>query len=365
MEPYRLSALIALAVLTTAAVGTTLPVLAAESAPQRTEPPTPSSKTLKARVYEHPIRRFVLTVPPGAALGARGEDPQLSIRSNKGYMVSVQSGPRRPRIPLNDMPALLEREYLGPGRPWSVRGSSGPSQVAGLPAFEATYRGANTRARVVIARGSRSDFVFMFFAPENQYRKLEHEFEWILENFEPAAEDLRPLTTAAVTPAPPGALQRFSEPGYGYTIDYPADWLLTKPSRVTTVFSGRPGTAAFEAVISVQNVQPPAAADARQAASIALQEVKSAVQQAAGEPSFTQEQSWVSESDAGAHEGRQLTVRYRHRGQIFLKHIVVVPRRSGTVAHVWTYTAPETRFSTFRPIASKMLRSWTILTDGG
>jgi hypothetical protein len=62
--------------------------------------------------------------------------------------------------------------------------------------------------------------------------------------------------------------------------------------------------------------------------------------------------------------GRQMLVTYSFGGERYQRWAIVVPRPTGTVTHVWSYTAPEAKFETFRPIADAMLKSWTILPDG-
>ncbi|MEK9726392.1 MAG: hypothetical protein VW405_23315, partial [Rhodospirillaceae bacterium] len=61
--------------------------------------------------------------------------------------------------------------------------------------------------------------------------------------------------------------------------------------------------------------------------------------------------------------GRQILVVYRHAGETFQKRMIVVPRPDGSVAHVWSFTAPRNDFAALAPAAEGMLRTWTILTD--
>ena len=297
----------------------------------------------------------------------RGDDQHLSISSRRGYMISIQSGSARPHIPLTAMPSLLESRYFGPGKPWTMRGESRSLKVAGLRAREIMYAGANTRARVVVARGAQNDFVFIFFASNRNFQTLVAEFDWVLENFKPdeadlvIAEEENPLKKKIIAFYP----QRFSEPGYGYSMDYPADWVLSKQSMVTTMFSGREGTPGYAAVVSVQNVKQPSATTSMEAATAALNDLRNSLERSVKDISYEIDQPWTYQHGTLGLEGRQLVVSYIHAGKWFQKQVIVVPRPSGQIAQVWTFTAPKHEFTNFQPTALRLLESWMIETSGG
>ena len=154
-----------------------------------TSVPSPSSNQPLAQIYTHPKNGFVVIAPPGARISDKGGGQQISIRSNKGYAVNLQSGLARPDIPLARMSALLENKYLGDGKIWTARTKERRLLVAGLPAYETIYVGNSMRTRVIITRGNMHDYVFIFMAPNQLFEKLNHEFNWILDNFKTGNED--------------------------------------------------------------------------------------------------------------------------------------------------------------------------------
>ena len=284
-------------------------------------------------------------------------------------MIYVQSGDVNPKASLLQMVAKLEARYLGPGKPWSQKTSNRTLSVAGLAANETIYEGAGTRVRVVIARGQKSDFVFMFFAPREAYESLASKFDWVLANFQPNPAER--LTLAGGDPSPGAGARmgvppkRFAEPGYGYSIQYPGDWVVALSSANTATFSGKKGTDAFHAIVSIQNVKPPEAKTPAQAAVRALADLKASLSREASNVVFIGEQPLTYKNENLSLEGRQIVVTYTFAGERFRKWALVVPRPSGTVAHIWSYTAPDSRFRTFRPIADAMLKSWTIRPGDG
>ena len=332
---------------------------------------TLTGSTTKPRHYTNAKLGFTMAVPLGAEVAEREGTNQISVRSRKGYVINVQVGPKRPDVPLARMSTLLEPKYLGEGKPWSTRGEDRPMEVAGLPAHDVVYRGTGSKARVVVARGHVNDYVFIFIASERAFPPLEAEFRWALTNFQPHAQD-RPQRTVQVKPvtlapsAGPQALtgaQRFAEPGYGYTIEYPVAWKMSKPASMATMFSGREGTPDYAAIVGIQNIAPLGAKSPSEAAKRALNQLKASLGNAVRNFTVLEDRDWTYARRGTTLVGRQLLVSYKHAGVIFQKRMIVVPRFEGTVAHVWSYTAPRTQYVSLRPHAERILRSWTILSE--
>jgi hypothetical protein len=343
----------------------------------QTAPTAP--KQPMAQVFTHEKLGFTVVAPPGATLTDKTDGHQLAIRSLKGYAINIQAGATRPDIPLKRMSTLLESRYLGAGKPWNMRGTERSLMISGLPAHEVKYSGSTSQARVVVARGQINDYVFIFMAPNHQFVKLGHEFDWVLQQFKPGEREvavkrnLPPAQQASANqsqqkPMPAqssthvATSQHFSEPGFGYAIDYPSDWEFNKPANMTTMFSGREGTPAYAAIIGVQNIQPAGAANGDESVNRALNQMKSSLGNAVRDLKILQDAAWTYQRDGRRLLGRQVTVSYAHVGQRFRKHLIVIPRPSGTVAHVWSYTAPEQQFASFQPVAAQMLASWRILS---
>lgn len=367
------AALIVFPVLTFSPLAAGETVLAQFALSPQQAPRSPGKRKLgvskQVQTYLHPIRKFTLAIPPGMEVFERGETVQVSIRSRQGYMINVQTGDAKPKVSLSQMTAKLEAQYLGPGKPWTQKTNHRTLSVAGLAANENIYEGAGTRVRVVIARGQKSDFVFMFFAPREAYESLAPKFDWMLANFQPNPAER--LTAAGGGPSPGAGAKtgvppkRFAEPGYGYSIQYPGDWVVTLSSANTATFSGKKGTDAFHAIVSIQNVKPPEAKTPAQAAVRALADLKASLSREASNVVFVGEQPLAYKNENLSLEGRQMIVTYTFSGERFRKWVLVLPRPSGTVAHIWSYTAPDSRFKTFRPFADAMLKSWSIRPGNG
>ena len=62
------------------------------------------------------------------------------------------------------------------------------------------------------------------------------------------------LALVGVSVSAVGLENTFAQPGFGYTIDYPANWVAERPADYTVRFTGRTGTPAARVVFSIQNV---------------------------------------------------------------------------------------------------------------
>ncbi|MBB92334.1 MAG: hypothetical protein CMF68_15320 [Magnetovibrio sp.] len=344
--------------------------------------------TKEPSLFIHPVRGFSLPLPAGVAVSHRGKEMHVAVRSPKGYVMNLQTGDSNPLVPLTGMQGRLESHYLNEQRgPWLRKLADGTTVVAGLPAIDAIYQGHRTKTRVIIARGGRTDFVFTFTAPLDLYDEHVQIFNWVLINFVPG-EGERPAQAPVVdatgakapkTPvnvpvragdhvasmaagrpepgpsaAPPPDMKRFVEPGYGFLMDYPKQWTVSKPTAFTATFSGPEGAASHDAVVSVQNVNPAGARTGDESAVMATADLLKALE--AG----TRGMTVLGEGKLAESPGSQFIARYEYSGKAYRKWAVVVPRPEGTIAHIWSFTAPEGSFDSYRPVAESMLRSWTL-----
>lgn len=353
---------------------------------------SPAMSDGKPIAYHDAQRGFMMVAPPGARFQERADGAQIGIQSRKGYAVNVQAGDANPAVTTPQMFAKMEVKYLGTGKPWARKVDESETIIAGLPAGLATYESASSRSRVVIARGQKTDFVFIFFAPFTHYEKLHSEFEWILASFRPDPGELPkepvkivekieppraepPLRAQSVPemnptgrplieiPASISADQVFAEAGYGYRVEYPTGWMLEKVSAFTNVISGPPGTPAYDAIVAVQNVKPESDGATSEVARIAFDDLKAMLAKSAQHVDFVGEKSVTYAKYGVTLEGRQFVASYDHDGRRFRKWALVLPRPEGGVAHIWSYTAPVEQFDAYRPVAERILNSLKI--DGG
>ncbi len=348
-------------------------------------------------VYRHADRGFLVAAPPSTRLDERQNGDQLALQSRKGYAVNIQSGDAAPGMTNEQMFGKLEARYLGQGKPWSRKVSMRELVVSGLPASEAVYEAGSTRTSVVIARGQRTDFVFMFFAPISQFERLSSDFDWILAAFRPAdgerpdsapkvAKTLAdsntpPKIRAEEQPIAPPAGRRaepmplaevhepkmnvFAEPGYGYQLEFPLPWILEKATAFTNVFSGALGTPAHDAIVAVQNVRPPQNEGIDTPIAWVISDLKTGLRRDAADVRFYGEKQIVYDKYDARLEGAQFVADYKHGGRDFRKWVLVLPRAVGGVVHVWSYTAPAGTFDAHRPVAEGILNSLRIVGEQG
>ena len=154
--------------------------------------------------YRDPKSRFVIAVPPDAQVSEKSGEDKVAIESRKGYRITLQMGPSKPAVSLPDMARKLEPLHLGPSKVWSAKLGEHETSIGALPALESIYEGSGTRVRLFIMRGRQTDFVFMFFAPPRIFDNMTPIFDWVLQNFQLASEELPndPSAVSQVAPKP-------------------------------------------------------------------------------------------------------------------------------------------------------------------
>ena len=331
-------------------------------------------KTSSAQIetYVHPIRKFTASIPVDAELIEREKSRQVSIRSRLGYIINIQSGDSNPSLSLLQMIAKLETKYLGQGKPWSHKHGEKISTMSGLNAIEAIYDGAGTRAKVVIARGIKTDFVIIFLAPVESFEKLEREFKWFLSNFRPNSIELTavkkklkenhkkfPISLPLLI-----SFKLFTSSGQGFSIQYPENWIAIKSLNNTIAsFNGKKGTLANKIVVSIQNVRPPEANSSSEVVEQALTDLKSSLAKKTDDFKVIEDVTRVFNLGNLNFFGRHIVVTYSYLGNRYRRWSILIPRPDDTIAHIWSYTAPELHFFDFHPLADTMLKSWVIQSD--
>ena len=325
--------------------------------------------------YVDPHGRFTMMVPPGAQVVDTEGKIAVGIQSRKGYAISIQTGRADPKLGLDQLVARFESTNVGPTKRWPLKVSQQAINVGRLPAYDAVYEGNRSRVRMVVARGRNTNFVFIFQSSPAHFAKLVREFEWLLANFRPAPVELgeqpkrqdgtvqagmESLVKQPAPPPPPMAPRRFADPEYGFSMEYPVDWVSIKASATAVWFGGREGTEAYNATVSVQNVQPAKAKDPADAAERVLEDLRKQLETGAYDVQYLGEGPFSYMRGGFALDGHQFLVVYAVGNNRFKQWTVVLPRPRGTVAHVWTYRTPEPLFNLFRPTAETMLKGWRI-----
>lgn len=167
--------------------------------------------------------------------------------------------------------------------------------------------------------------------------------------------------TAPVAPAAPLALTKtFSKPGFGYSIRYPGDWRANFPGEYAVVFGGIEGTAAHYTTVAIQNILSPRPGEPERAAAALLGEIGRKIAAETNEPSVLTQQPFLYKKGDVKLGGYQMVADFLRKADAMRQWIVALPRPSGTVVHLWIYTAPADEFYDLLPTAQAMLESWIV-----
>ncbi|MGB0682288.1 MAG: hypothetical protein ACPGOV_06250 [Magnetovibrionaceae bacterium] len=334
------------------------------------------------RIHTDEATGYVIAVPKDTQLLKRGDnDRVVALRSRRGFVINIQSGPANPGQSLNHMAGKLEAEYLGPQKAWKRKLGERQITLAGLPAYDAVYDGNGVRIRVVIVRGSVHDFVFMFFASPGAYEVLSNDFEWVLASFRPGAADMastpqgfrpqQPQQQASLPPGGAGDFRRFEDSTLGASLDLPVQWIDERAGPTSVVFSGPSGQETYFTTVTLE---------ARRAAgdgTLAAQSEAFRRQLAAAAPDMRVLRETGREVRGGGIllSATEIVTTYTHLGAETRKWTIIIPRpgqassgvtsdRPGSSYLIWSYTAPAPLFDKYRSIAERTLRTLALRGDG-
>jgi len=340
----------------------------------------PSTRpTAHVTQYTHPVRKFIIAVPPGEKVVPKGKRQDLMIRSRRGYVVSIQTDDRNRALDLKHMIGKLEAQEMGKGKRWSRKIGERFLNVGGLPAYDAIYEGSNIRTRTVIIRGAKTDFVLMFVAAPRTYPSLSNIFDWVIENFHPAPPELvgvpkmpaqamarqqskAPLKARVPPGTPPqtqAALKHYGGPLEGYSLKYPGSWVASNPDPSTVFFSGPKGAETYYTLIGVRSLRPQAKGP-DDAVRKVLTTIKSEIKKTAKNLQSLGEVPYRFKGKGFSLLGREITLSYHLHNQEYKKWTLVLPSGVGDTVLAWSFTAPTYLFGKHLSKARKVKDSWYI-----
>ena len=158
-----------------------------------------------------------------------------------------------------------------------------------------------------------------------------------------------------------GLAAAFDASTLGYMIRYPGDWMYDAPTSYQVVFSGKEGSDAYYATISIQNVLSARDGGKYRDPSEVADGVIGQLNMGASDVTIYDDRPFVySAKDGSTLKGVEMKVEYTREGRKFRQWIVIVPRPAGEAFHIWSYTSPEDRYNGYARTAQLMLDSWEI-----
>jgi hypothetical protein len=158
----------------------------------------------------------------------------------------------------------------------------------------------------------------------------------------------------------------FSEEGFGYTIEYPGDWIVERPSDYTVRFTGVAWTTASRVAFAIQNVASSAIGGIYDTVEELLDELKCQLVTGAddiciyiGEPITAVDTSGVT------LVGPQLLVEYEYEGDVYKEWLAIVPHASGDVFFLATFDGLRDDYDRYEPTVLDMLSTWAISGTAG
>ena len=156
--------------------------------------------------------------------------------------------------------------------------------------------------------------------------------------------------------------KQFADETLGYSLLYPSDWVYTRPAGYTVVFSGQPGTPAYRATVTIQNVASSSIGGIFDDVLSVVNDYKCQLVSGLEEICFYEQRPWSWRLPDGRElAGLGFTADYTFKGEPFRTMQVIFPHSNGEVFCSWAYSAPQEFYDDYTDIINAMFDSWTFL----
>lgn len=152
----------------------------------------------------------------------------------------------------------------------------------------------------------------------------------------------------------------FKEPGFGYSIELPPDWVYDIQAGKTIVFSGPSGTKAWYSTVSIQNVFSVKTGGRFADVDGLVEDLKTQLRTASN-VNFTNVETIYYRKNNATLQGKQFIAEYTQGKDRFKQWLIILPRPKGDLFHTWFYTSPIHQYNDFLDIAKAMLDSWALI----
>ncbi|MCX5816820.1 MAG: hypothetical protein NTX75_11370 [Proteobacteria bacterium] len=155
-------------------------------------------------------------------------------------------------------------------------------------------------------------------------------------------------------------LKIFQEKGFGYSIQYPADWIYNKQAAHILLFSRKEGVDKYVPIIGIQNLLSTKVKEGKyHSISAVIEDFQNQLKITKHAKVFPAEPFIYNRNDLKL-AGQQFLAEYNYNGKNSKQWLIVLPRANGNVFHVFIYSAPVEQYDKYYGAAKAMLDSWII-----
>ncbi|MCX5807763.1 MAG: hypothetical protein NTX36_00035 [Proteobacteria bacterium] len=142
----------------------------------------------------------------------------------------------------------------------------------------------------------------------------------------------------------------FQEKGFGYSIQYPADWIYNKQAAHILLFSRKEGIDKYVPIIGIQNLLSTKVKEGK------YQNISAVIEDFQNQLKITKHAKVFPAELAG----QQFLAEYNYDGKNSKQWLIVLPRASGDIFYVFIYSAPIEQYDKYLSVTKAMLDSWII-----
>lgn len=152
----------------------------------------------------------------------------------------------------------------------------------------------------------------------------------------------------------------FQEKGFGYSIQYPADWVYHKQAAHILLFSRKEAADRYIPIVGIQNLLSTKVKGGKyQNLMAVIEDFQNQLKITKHAKVFPPEPYVYNKRDLRL-SGQQFIAEYNYKGVNNKQFLVAIPRLQGDVFHVFIYSAPVEQYEKYFYTVKAMLDSWII-----
>ncbi|MBA4416928.1 MAG: hypothetical protein C0392_03310 [Syntrophus sp. (in: bacteria)] len=151
----------------------------------------------------------------------------------------------------------------------------------------------------------------------------------------------------------------YQEKSLGYAISYPGNWAYVSPTAHSVVFGPRKGVDG-DPVVSIQNLNTITIKGRKYKDADSVIEYLANQLKVAKEVIVYETSPYTHDKGGAKLAGKMFGAEYALNNERYKQWIIVLPRSTGEVIHVWSYTSPIKMYEKNLGVAQNILNSWIV-----
>lgn len=282
------------------------------------------------------------------------------VSPDENLAVRIRAFAVNERVTLDLIASLFRSKILGECEQLTLMDQTVNGYEGKIGAYRGVYNGTKVGAGVFYTIQNGIAYIVWSLTPVDLFQSKIAESDAITNTFTIIGDRAGAAAGGEPSPAGPELSNVFEDAGLGYSIRYPGDWVYTKSKPYIVIFSGREGTPAYYATVTIQNLASTLSGGNFNTVDDVIAHFRKQLESGARDASMSTPEPFSVQADGKTMSGKVYTVTYTRQNARFKQRMVIFARFDMQLFYAFIYTASVADYDTYYPIARAMLESWNI-----